>query len=141
MNPHQEDKDFEVFLRRFRPKTPRALPEELRASPRMPISRQKQPRLARRIRIIAGIAALVLMGVTSLLLMRPRQTHLLDAQARVEPIPRATIGEFSRLIREDRSEAEVEARIGAAMDEISRSLLPNEKKSRGLLKALAAEAP
>jgi hypothetical protein len=122
MTPERNDEKLELYLRQFRPKPPRSLP---------------QPhRIVRRIRgpVFAAVAALMLIAVLLLLQQQrgPHQPQIVNSQP-PNLAQEASVEAFNRLLRQDPEKVE------AAMDSLSPRLLPDVQRSRGILKTLARE--
>ena len=128
MQPN-DDERFEDFLRQFRPRRPRALtiPEEKVAWMRRPWA------FAASVLLVAGAAAWAVYSFQN----RFSDDHsriVGQAQPRQADLTRTVaVGRLTRLMLEDPAKADAE------LDKVSSQLLPDVRRSKGALGALAAE--
>ena len=122
MNEKSEDAKLEAYLRQFRPQPPRPLPGRARTA----LLRWRVPLMA---------AAAVLVVSITLVFFSRKPDHIRVAQTeRTEPLAQET-----SFIRLSRTAMEDAGEFDARMDSLSQKLLPDVRRSQGILKALAHE--
>lgn len=122
MTAERDDEKLELYLRQFRAKQPRSLPQP--------------PAIIRRVRVpvFAAVAAVLL--ITVLLLFRQQRPSHQPQVVHSQPADLAqetSLEAFNRLLRQDPE------KIDGAMNSLSPRLLPDVQRSRGILKTLARE--
>ena len=92
--PNLDDEQFERYLKRFRPRTPEAMPLGHRSSPPHP---WRIP-LAVSITILLILAASALLFRTSDLAENERTSHSVSVKDSVQPMPPLTVGSANSLL-------------------------------------------
>ena len=126
------DEVFERYLRQFRPRAPRALPDAGRTVP---------PSWRSKLAVVAAIIVICsLVGWFSVRRHRlPQTSHLIKTLSPSPQIghpfgpPDVSLGRLKMLMRRDPSG------LDAALIDISQRLLPNVEKPQGTLHVLAGE--
>ena len=122
MPENPDDAKLEAYLRRFRPQPPRPLP-----------GRAKVALLRWRVPLMA-VATVLLISIALVLVSRKQEQSLSLQIERAGPLAQETsFIRLSRVAKEDSAE------FDARMDSLSAKLLPDVRRSQGVLKALAHE--
>ena len=125
MNLDRDDEKLEAYLKQFQARAPRPLPV-----------RRRLAICFRRPAAFMAAAATILVALTLFLLKQSESRH-----PRVVLVPRASqpIAEQISVIRLSRLAQQDPEKLGSHLDRLSRALLPDVQKSKGVLKQLARE--
>jgi hypothetical protein len=122
MSLDQDDEKLEAYLRQFRPRQPRDLPE-----PRVLRWRRRTPALA-------AVAALIVVALWLRVWRSPRVEPPPLASEASDLARETSLGSLSRVVRN------APESIDSHLDRLSPRLLPDVQRSTGVLKALAKES-
>ncbi|HWF05382.1 MAG TPA: hypothetical protein VHA06_16975 [Candidatus Angelobacter sp.] len=126
MTENQHDEKVERYLRQFRPQHPRPLPGRTKAV----LIRWRAP-------LAAGAAAAIVLSI-AMWLHTPRQEHsaspaVANLQQAMPIAQEISLSQLSRAAQKD------PASLDAQLDSLSTRLLPDVRRSHGILNSLARE--
>jgi len=123
MIENPDDPKLEAYLRQFRPQQPRPLP-----------GRASVALLRWRVPLTAAAAAVLVLSISLVFSLRKPDHGSIVQTKRTEPLAQET-----SFIRLSRAAMEDTREFDARMDLLSTKLLPDVRRSQGILKALAHE--
>ncbi|MBZ5507529.1 MAG: hypothetical protein LAO78_18875 [Acidobacteriia bacterium] len=123
MTENPDDTKLEAYLRRFRPQSPRPLPGRTRVA-----------LLRWRVPLMAAAAAVLVFSISLAFFLRKPDHSPVAQIERAEPLAQET-----SFIRLSRAAMDDTGGFDARMDSLSAKLLPDVRRSQGILKALAHE--
>lgn len=124
MNLDRDDEKLEAYLKQFQARAPRPLPV------------RRRPVIFSRAAAFMAAAAVILVVLTFFLLQQSENRHPRVVLAPHHSQPAA---EQISLIRLSRLAQQDPEKLGAHLDQLSRSLLPDVQTSKGVLKQLARQ--
>lgn len=124
MNLDRDDEKLEAYLKQFQARAPRPLPA------------RRRPVILRHPAAFMAAAAVILVALTLFLLKQSESGH---PRVVLAPHHSQPVAEQISLIRLSRLAQQDPEKLGSELDQLSRTLLPDVRTSKGVLKQLARQ--